>query len=142
MTDDFKMSLTSHLEELRWRIIKSLAAVGIAFLPCYAFADYLLTFLARPLFQTNPEASSLIGTGIAEAFFTKLKVAFIAGIFFAVPIVLYQLWQFVAPGLYQSEKRYVFPFVLFGSLFSFCRGRVLLCSGSAHSLHFFSRTIC
>ena len=119
MTDDFKMSLTSHLEELRWRIIKSLAAVGIAFLPCYAFADYLLTFLARPLFQTNPEASSLIGTGIAEAFFTKLKVAFIAGIFFAVPIVLYQLWQFVAPGLYQSEKRYVFPFVLFGSLFLF-----------------------
>ncbi len=130
MADYLKMPLTAHLEELRWRIIKSLVAIGVALIPCYAFADYLLTFLARPLFQTNPAAPSLIGTGIAEAFFSKLKVAFIAGIFGAVPVVLYQLWQFVAPGLYQSEKRYVLPFVLFGSLFllagaGFCYAVVL-----------------
>jgi sec-independent protein translocase protein TatC len=124
------MPLTAHLEELRWCIIKSLVAVGIAFIPCYAFASYLLTFLARPLFQANPEAPSLIGTGVAEAFFTKLKVAFIASLFAAIPVVLYQMWQFVAPGLYQSEKRYVLPFVVFGSFFliigaGFCYAVVL-----------------
>ena len=124
------MPLTAHLEELRWRIIKSLVAIGIVFIPCYAFADHLFNFLARPLFQTNPGAPSLIGTGIAEAFFTKLKVAFVAGIFGASPVILHQVWQFVAPGLYASEKRYVIPFILFGSLFfiagaGFCYAVVL-----------------
>lgn len=130
MADDLKMPLTAHLEELRWRIIKSLAAIGIVFIPCYVFANYLFYFLAHPLFQTNPGAPSLIGTGIAEAFFTKLKISFIAGIFGASPAVLYQVWQFAAPGLYKSEKRYVFPFILFGSLFfiagaGFCYAVVL-----------------
>jgi len=124
------MPLTAHLEELRWRIIKSLVAIGIVFIPCYAFADHLFNFLARPLFQTNPGAPSIIGTGIAEAFFTKLKVAFVAGIFGASPVILHQVWQFVAPGLYASEKRYVIPFILFGSLFfiagaGFCYAVVL-----------------
>jgi len=130
VADELKMPLTAHLEELRWHIIKSLVAIGIVFIPCYAFADHLLTFLARPLFQTNPGSPSLIGTGIAEAFFAKLKVSFIAGIFGASPVVLYQVWQFVAPGLYKSEKRYVLPFILFGSFFfmagaGFCHAVVL-----------------
>ena len=130
MADDFKMPLTAHLDELRWRIIKSLAAIGIAFIPCYTFANYLFNFLARPLFLITSEVPSLIGTGVAEAFFTKLKVAFIASIFGAIPVVLYQMWQFVVPGLYQNEKRYVLPFVLFGSLFfivgaGFCYSVVL-----------------
>jgi sec-independent protein translocase protein TatC len=115
--DDRTMPLTGHLEELRWRLISSLLAVGIAFLPCYFFANVLFQFLTRPLHLAASEQLTLIGTGVVEAFFTKLKVSFIAALFLAIPVVLYQVWQFVAPGLYTHEKRYVWPFIGFGSLF-------------------------
>jgi sec-independent protein translocase protein TatC len=119
---DVKMPLTAHLEELRSRLIRSLLAIGVGFGVCYTFADPLFRFLARPLVELtqspDPDtAVHLIGTGIAEAFFTKLKVAVIGGIFLASPVVLYQAWQFVVPGLYDAEKRYARPFVVFGTLF-------------------------
>jgi len=120
---DVKMPLTAHLEELRWRIIKALAAVTVGFIASYNFTDTLFELLARPLLTINAGADAngrvvtLIGTGIGEAFFTKLKVALIAAIFVASPVVLYQIWQFVAPGLYDTEKRYARPFVFFGTFF-------------------------
>jgi sec-independent protein translocase protein TatC len=119
---DVKMPLTAHLAELRTRIIRALLAVGVGFAVCYAFADSLFEFLTSPLIDLthspDPETKvRLIGTGVAEAFFTKLKVAVIGGIFAATPVVLYQAWQFVVPGLYDSEKRYARPFVIFGTLF-------------------------
>ncbi len=128
--DDRTMPLTGHLEELRWRLISSLLAVGIAFLPCYFFANVLFEFLTRPLHLAVSEQLTLIGTGVVEAFFTKLKVSFIAALFIAIPVVLYQVWQFVAPGLYAHEQRYVWPFIGFGSLFfllgaGFCYAIVL-----------------
>src|SRR5512140_2953385 len=98
---DLKMPLTAHLEELRWRLIKALLAISVGFLGCYNFADSLFEILTRPLLGLNEgeeaHAVHLIGTGVVEAFFTKLKVSFIAGLFLATPVVLYQLWQFVAP---------------------------------------------
>jgi sec-independent protein translocase protein TatC len=125
---DVKMPLTAHLEELRWRLIKALVAIGVAFIVCYNFAEALFDLLTRPLLALNiaPHAAGqaadagvvhLIGTGVVEAFFTKLKVSLIAGIFVAIPVILYQIWQFVAPGLYDKEKRYVRPFVFFGTCF-------------------------
>ena len=120
---DVKMPLTAHLEELRWRLIKTLGALAVAFLGCYNFADWFFQFLSRPLLALNagngPEATAvhLIGTGVGEAFFTKLKVSLIAAIFLSSPVILYQTWQFVAPGLYASEKRYARPFVFFGTFF-------------------------
>src|SRR5215470_1225255 len=120
---DVKMPLTAHLEELRWRIIKALAAVTVGFIASYNFTDTLFELLARPLLTINADADAngrvvtLIGTGIGEAFFTKLKVALIAANFVASPVVLYQIWQFVAPGLYDTEKRYARPFVFFGTFF-------------------------
>jgi sec-independent protein translocase protein TatC len=133
---DVKMPLTAHLEELRWRLIKALVAVGVAGGIAYAFADRLFDLLTRPLLALNdpstgaPTAVRLIGTGVGEAFFTKLKVALIAGVFVAAPVVLYQIWRFVAPGLYAHEKRYARPFVFFGTLFfiggaAFCYSIVL-----------------
>lgn len=116
-SDDRTMPLTGHLEELRWRLIMSLVAVGVAFFPSFFFADALFDFLAGPLYRAAENPLNLIGTGVAEAFFTKLKVSFIAALFLATPVVLYQVWQFVAPGLYPHEKRYVWPFICFGSLF-------------------------
>jgi sec-independent protein translocase protein TatC len=127
--DDRTMPLMGHLEELRSRLVKALITVGIAFLPAYAFANYLFVFLTQPL-EAIPNPPPLIGTSPAEAFFTKLKVAFIAAFFGASPVVFYQVWQFVAPGLYEHEKRYVWPFVLFGTFFfllgaGFCHAVVL-----------------
>jgi len=126
MSADAKMPLTAHLEELRWRLIKALAAISVAFCGCYAFAELLFDFLTRPLLALNlgegtgSDVVHLIGTGVVEAFFTKMKVSFIAAIFVASPIILYQLWQFIAPGLYDTEKRYARPFVFFGTFFFLC----------------------
>jgi len=117
-----EMPLTAHLEELRWRLIKSLIAVAVGFTAAYNFADRLFTFLTRPLLDLNLSGEAadtvhLIGTGVVEAFFTKLKVALIAALFLASPVIFYQIWQFVAPGLYDKEKRYARPFVFFGTFF-------------------------
>lgn len=115
---DAEMPLTAHLEELRWRILKSLLAIFAGFAISYAFADTLFAILIRPIEQAaGDSAVKLIGTGVTEAFFTKLKVSFIAGIFLAAPVILYQAWQFVSPGLYDEEKIYVVPFVFFGTFF-------------------------
>jgi len=115
--DEKKLPLTSHLQELRKRLILSFISVGVGFLICYAFAQHLFDLLSKPLLNMMPPGSSLIFTSVAEAFFTYMKVAFIAGLMLASPFVLFQVWAFVAPGLYRHEKRYVVPFVTAGSFF-------------------------
>jgi sec-independent protein translocase protein TatC len=115
--DEQKLPLTSHLQELRKRLILSFIAVGAGFVICYTFSQPLFDILSKPLLKIMPEGSSLIFTSVAEAFFTYMKVAFIAGIILASPFVLYQVWAFVAPGLYRHEKKYVIPFVAAGTLF-------------------------
>src|SRR3990170_2846189 len=112
-----KLTLTAHLQELRKRLILSFVAVGAGFILCYTLAESIFDILAAPLLKMMPSGGSLIFTSVAEAFFTYMKVAFIAGLILASPFVLYQLWAFVAPGLYRHEKRYVVPFVVAGSFF-------------------------
>src|ERR1044071_9701130 len=111
------MPFTAHLAELRSRLIKSFAAVGIAFIGCFAFADNIFAILAAPLRRLHIAGLTLIGTAVTEAFFTKMKVALAASLIVALPVLLWQAWQFVAPGLYEHEKRYTRSFVSFGSLF-------------------------
>ena len=115
--DEKKLPLTSHLQELRKRLILSFIAIGVGFGLCYAFADSIFDILAAPLLNVMPKGGSLIFISVAEAFFTYMKVAFIASVILTSPFLLYQIWAFVAPGLYQKEKKYVIPFVLGGSLF-------------------------
>jgi len=115
--DEKKLPLTAHLQELRRRLILSFVAVGAGFALCYTFAQTIFDILAVPLLKMMPTGGSLIFTSVAEAFFTYMKVAFIAGLILASPFVLYQIWAFVAPGLYRNEKKYVVPFVLAGSFF-------------------------
>jgi len=133
---DVKMPLTAHLQELRWRLIKSLLAITAGFAICYNFAETLFDLLTRPLLSINVgdgaqgDVVHLIGTGLVEAFFTKLKVSVVAAVFLASPVILYQIWKFVTPGLYENEKRYVTPFVCFGTFFflagaAFCYEAVL-----------------
>ena len=111
-----KMPLTSHLEELRKRLVRILIAVGIAFLGCFAFKEEIFRIVAQPLISVLPPGSHMVYTGLPEAFFTYIKVSLYAGIFVASPVVLYQVWKFISPGLFPKEKKFVAPFVITSTL--------------------------
>ena len=122
---DVRMPLTAHLEELRTRIIRALLAMVVGGGLAWLVIEHLVAFLLAPLAKLRPDQSLLIGTGITEAFFTKLKVALIGGIFLSSPVIFFQAWRFVAPGLYEREKRVALPFSIAASVFfvmgaSFC----------------------
>jgi sec-independent protein translocase protein TatC len=111
-----KMSFLEHLDELRKRLIWSIASVGIGFCVAYAFIDRIFAFIMRPLKATLHDNARFIYTEPTEAFMLQLKVAALAGIVLAAPAVMWQLWLFIAPGLYRREKRMALPFVFFSSL--------------------------
>ena len=112
MTDDDKQPFLSHLEELRKRLILCAIAVGVGFAISYAFSERLFILLIMPLKAVMPEGDQLIFTNLPEMFFTYLKVAFLSGVLLMAPFIFYQLWMFIAPGLYRKEKKYVIPFVV------------------------------
>lgn len=114
---DVRMPLTAHLEELRTRLVRALIAVALGAAAAWLVIEPLVAFLLAPLEQLRPEESLVIGTGLTEAFFTKLKVAVIAGLFVASPVVFFQAWRFVAPGLYEKERRVALPFSIAASFF-------------------------
>lgn len=115
------MTLTEHLEELRWCILKSVLAVVLASCACFYFADAIFDFVVAPLRQNLQPGQNLIGTGVTEAFFVEIKVALAAGVLFASPVIFYQIWRFIAPGLSRQERRWVLPFV-FSATFFFVAG--------------------
>ncbi len=117
LEEDEKIPFTAHLEELRSRLIKCSIAVGIGFAISYGFKEILFEILVRPLVTVMAEGDHLIFTGLPEAFFTYLKVALLAGLMLASPVILYQFWLFVAPGLYKKERRMLGPVVLLSSFF-------------------------
>lgn len=110
-----EMPFTAHLGELRGRLIRVLIAVAVGFGLCYAFSEQLLQLLWRPM------GRELIFIAPTEAFFAHLKVAFLAGLVLAWPYICYQVWRFIAPGLYEHERRYTLPFVV-GATFMFLLG--------------------
>jgi len=120
---DVQMPFTSHLGELRARLIKSVLAVAVAFIGCFYYVDTIFAVLAAPLRRLKIQGLTLIGTAVTEAFFTKMKIGLVAAVIAALPVLLWQAWQFIAPGLYEHEKRYTRSFVFAGSLF-FCAGAV------------------
>ena len=111
------MTFLEHLEEFRWCLVKSLGSIVLACILSFLFSDRIFAFMVAPLKQILKPGQSLIGTGVAEAFFIEIKVALVAGVFLAGPVIFYQIWRFIAPGLEEGEKRLVIPFVLFSSLF-------------------------
>ncbi len=114
-----ELPVTEHIEELRHRIFKSVIAIVIGFLVAWPFKKRLLLFLEKPL--PDYLQGKLIFLSPPEAFFTALKVTFFAGILIAFPYILFQIWRFVEPGLYEHEKRFVIPFMFF-SILSFAAG--------------------
>jgi sec-independent protein translocase protein TatC len=114
--EEEKMSLTSHLEELKTRLIRVLIVVGSGFGVCYMFKEWSFRVITKPLVDVMPAQSSLIFTGLPEAFFIHMKIAFFASLLITAPYTLFEIWRFVSPGLYRNEKKYVFPFIFFSSL--------------------------
>lgn len=121
MESEEKIPFTGHMEELRKRLIVCFIAVGVGFLAAYGFKEQLFEILIRPLVLVMDEGDKLIFTGLPEAFFTYLKVSFLTGLMLASPVILYEFWMFVAPGLYDKERRLLVP-ILFLSSFFFIGG--------------------
>jgi len=118
MREDEKAPFTDHLEELRKRLIISIAAVVVGFILTYAFKNRLFDILIGPLKPLLKEGGdSMIFTSLPEAFFTYLKVSLLAGIMVAAPVIFYQFWMFIAPGLYTNERRLLMPIVCLSSFF-------------------------
>jgi sec-independent protein translocase protein TatC len=125
MTEEDRMNFIEHLEELRKRILWSLAVVFVCFVFTYNFSKKIFDFLMQPVIKSLPQGSTLIFTKPAEGFTTYLKVALFAALVLALPFILYQAWRFLAPALYKHEKQIAIPFTCFGVIFfvlggSFC----------------------
>jgi sec-independent protein translocase protein TatC len=113
--DTYSMPLMAHLEELRKRIIFSVLGVIVGFLTCWSYADRILGLVQQPLIRAlhhHGLSGGLVYLNPTEPFNLYLEVGFVAGLFTASPFVFYQLWLFIAPGLYRKERRYVLPFLL------------------------------
>ena len=117
MDETEKLPFTSHLEELRKRLIRCCIAVAVGSGISYAFKEKLFEILTRPLIHAMPPGGKLIYTGISEAFFTFLKVSLLSGILMAVPVIVFEFWMFVAPGLYRHERKLILPIVILSSVF-------------------------
>ncbi len=117
MDSDEKSPFTDHLEELRNRLIVCFVAIGIGFALSYGFKERLFQILAHPLISVMKADDKLIFTGLPEAFFTYLKVSLLSGLMLAIPVILYEFWMFVAPGLYRKERRLLIPVVFLSSFF-------------------------
>jgi len=113
--DGSSMTLVEHLEELRWRIFKSLIAIVVGAIIAFIFRQQIVAFLSAPL----PKEADVFGnkpvvTGIAEGFTVFLLISIATGVILALPVILYQIWAFIAPGLYEREKKYAVPFIFIG----------------------------
>ena len=111
------MTLLDHLSELRVRLVRCLIALTVGFFACYSFAEQLFNYLMLPLTRALPAGGKLIYTALPEAFFVYMQVALVAGAFLASPYLFYQIWAFIAPGLYDDEKRHIFPIAGASALF-------------------------
>ncbi|MFT3733608.1 MAG: twin-arginine translocase subunit TatC [Rhodocyclaceae bacterium] len=114
-------SFLSHLVELRNRLIRAVLAIVVVFLCLMPFASHIYDLLAAPMLQNLPEGTKMIATGVVAPFFVPIKVTLMAAFVLALPVVLYQAWGFVAPGLYAHERRFVLPMII-GSTFLFLAG--------------------
>ena len=112
-----KMTFLDHLDELRRRIIASVLTLVVTFALCFTFAQRIFDFLMQPLREALPEGGQLIATAVPEIFMLYLKMSFFAAIFVASPMILTQVWLFVAPGLYPKERHFAIPFIFLGTFF-------------------------
>ena len=120
-TESGKMSFLEHLDELRKRLLHIAAYIALGFLACWFFHRQIYDFLAIPITKALPPNTKLVYTNVISVFTLYMKVAFLGGIFLTLPLTLYEVWKFIAPGLYKKEKRYIIPFLV-SSMFLFVAG--------------------
>ena len=118
--DDSQATFITHLIELRERVLRALLAVVLIFVGLFHWSNQIYSLLARPLLRTLPKGGQLIATEVTAPFFVPMKVTLMAAFLLALPYVLYQLWAFIAPGLYIHEKRMALPLVVASVLLFFC----------------------
>jgi len=116
VSDNGEQSLMSHLLEMRRRLLYAVAAVVVVFMVLLPFANQLYSWFAQPLLRTLPKGGQLVAIEVASTFFVPMKLAFFAALFIATPVVLYQIWAFVAPALYQKEKNLAKPLLVAATL--------------------------
>ena len=119
---DKAMGLMDHLGELRTRIVRCCIAIVLGFFACWAVVDPIFNALVDPLLAVLPKGSHAIYTTLPEGFFTRMYIALVAGIFASSPVIFYQIWSFIAPGLYEEEKKYIIPIAVMSALFFACGG--------------------
>lgn len=107
--EDNPQPLVAHLTELRDRLLRAMLSVLVIFICLFPFSNEIYTFVSEPLRALLPEGSSMIATEVASPFLTPFKLTLVMSIFVAIPVILYQIWSFVAPGMYRQEKRIAFP---------------------------------
>jgi sec-independent protein translocase protein TatC len=112
-TESGKMSFLEHLDELRKRLVHVAIYISVGFFACWFFHQKIYDFLAIPFTKLLPPGEKLVYTSITAPFTLYMKVAFLGGIFLTIPFILFEVWKFIAPGLYKKEKRYVVPFLFF-----------------------------
>lgn len=117
MNEDDKIPFTAHLEELRTRLIRCFIAVAIGFAASYGFKEKLFEILMSPLLSVMKGDTRMIFTGLPEAFFTYLKVSFLTGLMLASPVIIFEFWMFVSPGLYKKERVILIPIILLSTVF-------------------------
>ena len=118
LDEEDKIPFSDHLDELRSRLIVCFVAIGVGFVAAYGFKEKLFDILNAPLIEAMGESgATMVFTGLPEAFFTYLKVSLLAGLMLASPIVIYQFWMFVSPGLYKHERRMLMPIVIISTFF-------------------------
>jgi len=112
---NMEMSFLDHLEELRWRLLKSIVSIVVFMLAAFFISDYVLEFLLLPMQDINAQISMQV-LKVQTIFVIKLEIALILGIILSLPVILYQLWAFIAPGLLPKEKKYIWPIIFFAML--------------------------
>jgi sec-independent protein translocase protein TatC len=117
LDDTAKMSFLEHLDELRRRLIYSAYSLIAGCAIAYLFIQRIFDFVMKPMYNMLPGGNKLIFTAGAEPFMLYLKIGFIAGIFFSSPLILWQVWKFISPGLYTHEKKFAIPFVALSTVF-------------------------
>jgi len=120
--NDQQMPLVSHLTELRSRLLRSVLAIFVIFGVLFSFTQKIYTFVSAPLREFLPEGATMIATDVASPFLTPFKLTMMVALFLAMPVILYQIWGFIAPGLYKHEKRVAVP-LLISSIILFYAGR-------------------
>lgn len=110
--NDQPLPLVAHLTELRDRLLRALLAVLVVFICLFPFANDIYAFVSEPLRALLPEGATMIATEVASPFLTPFKLTLVAAIFIAIPYILYQVWSFVAPGMYRHEKRFAIPLLV------------------------------